>query len=179
MLAALLIEVDIDGNIWVSREVCESGLTLTEAAKRVSLLADCKRVEFAVCSPDLWNRRQDSGRSGFEIMQSINGMPPMRAADDRRIAGWRILREYLAAKGGHPFIKISSRCVNLISSLPALLYDSKKTEDASSSPHSITHSPEALRYAVMSRAFFSPPEADSEPALLKNFRMPKKHSIFE
>ena len=179
MLAALLVETDEGGNIWISREVCESGLTLTEAAKRVSLLADGRRVEFAVCSPDLWNRRQDSGRSGFEIMQSIKGMPPMRAADDRRIAGWRILREYLSAKGGHPFIRIGSGCSNLISSLPALLYDSKKAEDASSSPHSITHSPEALRYAVMSRAFFSPSEKDSELTLLKNFRMPKQHSFFE
>ena len=179
MLAALLVEIDSGGNFWVTREVCESGLTLTEAAKRVALLADGKNVEFAVCSPDLWNRRQDSGRSGFEIMQSVKGMPPMRSADDRRIAGWRILREYLAAKGGHPFIKINSCCTNLISSLPALLYDSKKAEDASSSPHSITHSPEALRYAVMSRAFFLAHEEDSELTLLKNFRMPKKHSIFD
>lgn len=179
MLAALLIGIDRNGNVWVLRELCESGLTLTEAAKCVSLLADGQNAEFAVCSPDLWNRRQDSGKSGFEIMQAIRGMPPMRAADDRRIAGWRILREYLSAKGGHPFIKICEECTNLISSLPALLCDAKRPEDASGTPHKITHSPEALRYAVMSRAFLPTEESFSTLALFKDFRMQKKPSIFD
>ena len=179
MLAALLIGIDRCGNIWVLREVCESGLTLTEAARKVSLLADGKQVEFAVCSPDLWNRRQDSGKSGFELMQAIRGMPPMRPADDRRIAGWRILREYLAAKGDHPFIKICDGCTNLIFSLPALLCDPKRTEDASGSPHKITHSPEALRYAVMSRAFPTDEKDSSLLTFSKDFRMPKKPSIFD
>ena len=182
MLAALLIGVDKNGNLWVIREHCESGLTLSEAASRVALLAAGQGVDFAVCSPDLWNRRQDSGRSGFEIMQSTRGMPPMRPADDRRIAGWRILREYLAAKDGRPFIRISSGCSNLISSLPALLCDAKREEDASSTPHKITHSPEALRYAVMSRAFFSSCESDDayhDLAFLRDFKMPQKPSFFD
>ena len=179
MLAALLIGIDRNGNIWVIREICESGLTLTEAAKHVSLLADGQNAEFAVCSPDLWNRRQDSGKSGFEIMQAIRGMPPMRPADDRRIAGWRILREYLAAKEGQAFLRIAASCNNLISSLPALLCDQKKIEDASSTPHKITHSPEALRYAVMSRAFLSTDNESEELNVFKDFKMPKKPSIFD
>ena len=179
MLAALLVGIDRGGNVWVLREICESGLTLTEAAKRAALLAEGQGAEFAVCSPDLWNRRQDSGRSGFELMQAIRGMPPMRPADDRRIAGWRILREYLAAKGGHPFIKICSGCNDLISSLPALLCDPKRNEDASSTPHKITHSPEALRYAVMSRAFLPCEEIGSSLTPLKDFRIAKPQSLFD
>ena len=178
MLAALLVGIDRNKNVWILREVCESGLTLTEAAKQVSLLADGENVEFAVCSPDLWNRRQDSGKSGFELMQSVRGMPPMSPADDRRIAGWRILREYLVAKDGRPFLKIASRCNNLISSLPALLCDQKRIEDASSHPHKITHSPEALRYAVMSRAFLPSDKSDTELNIFKDFKMPEKSSIF-
>ena len=179
MLAALLVGIDRGGNVWILREVCESGLTLSEAASRISLLADGQGAEFAVCSPDLWNRRQDSGRSGFEIMQAVRGMPPMRPADDRRIAGWRVLREYLSSKGERPFIRICSGCTNLISSLPALLCDQKREEDASSTPHKITHSPEALRYAVMSRAFFSSVDNDEMLALDKVFRMPKSPTIFD
>ena len=179
MLAALLVGIDKCGNVWVLREICESGLTLTDAARRVSLLADGQSAEFAVCSPDLWNRRQDSGKSGFEIMQAIRGMPPMRAADDRRIAGWRILREYLTSRGDRPFIRICESCNDLISSLPALLCDAKRTEDASGSPHRITHSPEALRYAVMSRAFFTFDGAEQESSIFKDFRMPKSPSIFD
>ena len=179
MLAALLIGIDRNGNIWVIREICESGLTLTEAARRVSLLADGENAEFAVCSPDLWNRRQDSGKSGFELMQAVRGMPPMRAADDRRIAGWRILREYLASKGEHPSIKICDGCQNLITSLPALLCDQKRAEDASGSPHKITHSPEALRYAVMSRAHLPNEAYTQSSAFFKDFKMPIKPSIFD
>ena len=179
MLAALLVGIDQGGNVWVLNEVCESGLTLSEAARRVSLLADGENAEFAVCYPDLWNRRQDSGKSGFEIMQAIRGMPPMRPADDRRIAGWRVLREYLASKGERPFIRISNRCTNLISSLPALLCDARRTEDASSTPHKITHSPEALRYAVMSRAFLSCENDSSELMLAKDFRIARHSSIFD
>ena len=179
MLAALLVGIDDGGNLWILREICESGLTLSEAASRVSLLADGQNAEFAVCSPDLWNRRQDSGRSGFEIMQSVRGMPPMRPADNRRIPGWRVLREYFSAKNGHPFIRICNSCVNLASSLPALLCDSKRPEDASSTPHAITHSPEALRYAAMSRVFFPNEENDVDLTFLKDFHMPKKPSFFD
>ena len=153
MLAILLVGIDAAGNLWVIREHCESGLTLSQAAARVVELVRGENAEFAVCSPDLWNRRQDSGLSGFEIMQNASQfIPPMRAADDRRVPGWRVLREYLCAHGDHPYIRISSECKDLCECLPALLCDPNRPEDASDNPHRITHSPEALRYAVMSRA---------------------------
>ncbi len=169
MLACLLVAVDRDGCLWCEREVCESGLTLSAAASRVSGLCEGRRVEYAVASPDLWNRRQDSGRSGFEIMQSVRGMPPMIPADDRRIAGWRVLREYLGrGEDNIPRLRISTACPELIRCLPALLCDSARAEDASSEPHSVTHAPEALRYAVMSR--ISAPEESSD----SGFVIPRK-----
>ena len=151
MLAALLMAIDGDGRLYCVSEFCKSGLTLSEAAVEISELCEGLRIEYAVASPDLWNRRQDSGRSGFEIMQSVRGMPPMIPADDRRIAGWRVLREYLTRHQGKPKLYISMRCTELIRCLPALLCDPSRPEDASSEPHSVTHAPEALRYAVMSR----------------------------
>ena len=150
MTAALLIGESPDGDLWVLDELCQSGLTLSEAASKIVDLCGGHPIEYAVASPDLWNRRQDSGRSGFEIMQCTPGMPPMRAADDRRIQGWRLVREYLCSKGSGS-LRIHSRCRQLIRSLPALTFDSERHEDASDRPHSITHAPEALRYAVMSR----------------------------
>ncbi|MBQ5634331.1 MAG: phage terminase large subunit [Clostridia bacterium] len=179
-LAALLVGIDRDGNVWVIREHCESGLTLSEAAIRATALAASEGAEYAVCSPDLWNRRQDSGLSGFEIMQSVRGMPPMRPADDRRVAGWRVLREYLSAKAGHPFIRISSECKELIECIPALLCDVKRNEDASDSPHRITHAPEALRYAVMSRPRLSCGDTSLlESSVLRDFNINlNKHRSF-
>lgn len=180
MLAVLLCGVDSEQNVWVLRERCESGLTLSQAAQRAVELIRGERIEYAVCSPDLWNRRQDSGMSGFEIMQAVAGMPPMRAADDRRIPGWRVMREYLSPKEDHPFIRISSDCKELSRCLPALLCDPVKTEDASSEPHGITHAPEALRYALMSRPHSSSEGRDeSGLPILRDFTIKKNRSFFD
>lgn len=151
MLAALLLGADEAGRLYVIREACREGLTLREAGEAVSSLCAGERVEYITASPDLWNRRQDTGRSGFEIMQAVPGMPPMCAADNRRIPGWRILREFLNPRGGVPRLQICSDCRTLIRSLPALQCDTEHPEDASDEPHAATHAPEALRYAVMSR----------------------------
>lgn len=167
MLAALIIGVDEGGDLYVLREHCESGLTLSEAADRIARLCAGDRVTYATLSPDLWNRRQDSGRSGFEIMQKHSGMPPMMAADDRRIPGWRVLRNYLCRGNGHPDLWVSAACHELIASLPALLCDPNRPEDAAGEPHRITHAPEALRYGVMSRCHFV---GEEEPPLPFTFR---------
>ncbi len=154
MLAALLLGVGEDGVLYVLRETCIPGLTVGEAAMEVAKLARGEAAEYAVASPDLWNRRQDTGRSGFEIMQACPGMPPMRAADDRRVPGWRVLREMLHTSPesrDKPRLMISRDCHELIRCLPALLFDRERSEDASGEPHAVTHAPEALRYAVMSR----------------------------
>lgn len=65
----------------------------------------------------------------------------MTAADDRRIPGWRVLKEYLSESEGKPRLYISCECENLISSMQSLLCDKNHIEDASSTPHSITHTP--------------------------------------
>ena len=172
MLAALVLGVDGCGNLYVLRECCLPDLTLRQAAEEVADLCEGMRVEYAVASPDLWNRRQDTGRSGLEIMQAVPGMPPMCAADDRRIAGWRILREYLHGAEGQAKLLISPSCRVLIDSLPALLCDPNRPEDASGEPHAVTHAPEALRYAVMSR--FGLPNEIEIPD--RNFRLPNARS---
>ena len=166
MLAALLLGVDSEGTLYVIGEFCAPELTLGEAALQVSELCRGHAVEYLTASPDLWNRRQDTGRSGFEIMQATPGMPPMCAADNRRVPGWRILREYLASHQAAPRLRISSNCSTLIRSLPALLCSSEHPEDASDQPHAVTHAPEALRYAVMSR--FAVDRLNDQPD--KNFR---------
>ena len=178
MTAALVLGTDDKGNLFVLDELCAPGLTLSEAATKIVKLCVGYRPEYAVASPDLWNRRQDTGRSGFEIMQATPGMPPMIPADDRRIAGWRVLREYISATKSpspdHPFIKISGGCHELIRCLPALMFDKDKPEDPSSVPHSITHAPEALRYAVMSRIRSARPVSETPDF---NFKFPRKNEL--
>ena len=180
MLAVLLIGIDADGNAWVTRETCRSGLTLSAAARQIEELIRGAKPSFAVCSPDLWNRRQDSGLSGAEIMQRAAALPPMCPADDRRVAGWRALREYLSPSPSHPFIRISSDCAELIESLPALLCDPNKVEDASGEPHRITHAPEALRYALMSRASLAVDrDSAKELPIDRDFKFNRRHTFYD
>jgi phage terminase large subunit len=152
-LALLLVSEDEAGGLCVERELCQSGLTLGEAARAAeTFLQDAPlRPEYLVASPDLWNRRQDSGLSGVAVMLGAAKLPPLRRADDRRVAGWRQLREYLHGKDGVPSLHIDSQCSELISCMQGLLCDPHRPEDAASHPHALTHAPEALRYAVMSR----------------------------
>ena len=154
---ALLFLAYEDNILYVYREFCRSGLTLTQAAEEFArLCGDDRRrgcdIVYAVASPDLWNRRQDSGYSGFEIMSRVAGLPPLIRADNRRIPGWRAVRELLTSPDGEGCrLRIFRGCTELIGSMEALLYDPASPEDASGEPHEVTHAPEALRYAVMSR----------------------------
>ena len=148
---ALLILAISCETLYVTREYCKSGLTLSEAGEALANV--CKeegalghRITHAVASPDLWNRRQDTGYSGVEIISRVNGAPSLVRADNRRIPGWRAVREKLCGK-----LKIFRGCDELIRSMEALQFDKSVAEDASDQPHEITHTPEALRYAVMSR----------------------------
>ncbi len=150
MLAVLWLASDTSGNIFVERELALSGLTLSKAAELTASYCN-KNTEFIVASPDLWNRRQDSGLSGVEIMSKVPYLPPLIKADNRRIIGWRYLRELLSSVGDqYPSrLSIFENANGLIRCLPALLHDRKNPEDVSGEPHNITHLPEALRYGVM------------------------------
>lgn len=172
MLAVLLMAVDDDGGLWVLRELCRPGLSLGEAGRAVVdfLGEEVRRVEYIVASPDLWNRRQDSGRSGVEILLTVPAMPPLTPADNRRIPGWRALREYLA-EGARCPLHISRTCTTLIRSMTALRFDPNRAEDAADHPHDITHAPEALRYAAMSR--FPAPAETSAFCILRQLLRPR------
>ncbi len=150
MLAFILAYCDTEGNITVFKEYFESDLTLSQASERIARACAGYRCEYIAASPDLWNRRQDTGRSGFEIMTDAADIPQLIRADDRRVPGWRQLREYLHGEQGRG-LKISSCCPELFRCLSLLTYDKSRPEDCADEPHSITHLPEALRYLVMSR----------------------------
>jgi phage terminase large subunit len=153
MLCVLWLAVSPVGTLTVYRELCVPNLTLSQAADAIAKACQGEALAYLVASPDLWNRRQDSGVSGVEILSRNRALPPLLCADDRRVIGWRTLREYLQYDElTPPRLQIFSSCTELIRCLPALLFDRHNAEDASSSPHAVTHAPEALRYAVMSRA---------------------------
>lgn len=145
-----------DSREYAYRELHQPGLNLTQAAKKIlELTPKNEIIDYTVASPDLWNRRQETGYSGVEIMMNA-GLEGLLRANNNRIAGWRALREHLA-----PFkdeqgldsatIQIFEYCVNLIRCIPALQHNEHNGEDVADKPHDITHAPESARYFVMSR----------------------------
>ena len=174
MLALLVLGVDREGGLYVLDEFCESGLTLSAAAEKIARVTKNYDVNYAVCSPDLWNRRQDSGKSGFDILHGA-GVERLVKANNARIPGWRVLREYLhKGEEGQIRLKIFKSCKNLIRTLPLLRFDTNVIEDASDTPHEITHAPEALRYAVMSRVPQKPPKVAPFRSTLYSFDTPPR-----
>lgn len=150
MLAALWIALAPDGTAWVYREVYQSGLIISEAAEAICQAETGEETILQrLAPPDLFNRRQETGRSAVDIFAE-HGLFFDKAMGER-IPGWYAVKEYL-----HPYfdeqgirtarLKISPACKNLIRTLPMLAADAKNPNDTANTPHELTHAPDALRY---------------------------------
>ena len=165
MTACYWWAVDLQGKCYIYRELHQPGLTLSQAAQKiVELTPEGEEITYTVASPDLWNRRQETGESGMEIMIKA-GLTGLRRANNSRVQGWRVLREYLTPYQDEQEIttarlQIFENCTNLIRCLPLLQHDEHNPEDAADNPHDVTHGPESVRYGVLSRPpLSSAPEA--------------------
>ena len=153
MLAGYWIAVDMYGRAYVYREIYESGLIISAAASRIRALS-AEKVYASIAPPDLWNRRQDTGKSAAEIFAE-NGIA-LSAAQNDRVQGWYNLKEWLAPyrdeKGEMcASLRVFSNCINLIRTLPAITVSSKNPNDVANTPHELTHAPDAIRYFVAGR----------------------------
>ncbi len=153
MLAGYWIALDPFGRAYVYREVYRQGLVISRAAE---LIKEMTREEITayIAPPDLWNRRQDSGRSAADIF-SEHGIPLVKASNDR-VQGWYDLKEWLRAIPDEhgvkrPCIVFFDDCVNIIRCLPSVVHDKNNPNDVSREPHELTHAPDALRYFCAGR----------------------------
>lgn len=164
-----------DGSCVIYRELYEPDLRLSQAAEAIMDLSPRdERVSYTVAAPDLWNRRQDTGKSGQEVL-AAHGLKGLVRADNRRVPGWRVLREYLAPyedEQGQPAarLRVYNTCTNIIRCLPLLQRDDRDPEDAADTPHEITHAPESVRYGVMSRPPLRSEDPSSREAMVRRRR---------
>lgn len=143
MLAVLWFAVGPDGHAVCYRSIERPNLTISEAANAI-LDVTRETVEEYIAPPDLWNRRQDSGKSAADIFAE-HGIALVKAGN-RRVPGWLCVKEYLKTVGGKPCMTFFHTCGSILRCLPLLQYDSEKPSDVATQPHDITHSPDALRY---------------------------------
>ena len=143
-LACLWIAIAPDGDIYVYRELCESGLIISEAAKRINAYNGKDKIYATLAPPDLWSRSQETGKSKA-ILFAEGGVFFTRSSNDRE-TGWLSIKELLKTdESGHARLHIFKQCREIIRCLPMLQIDPMKPSDTLTEPHAITHAPDALR----------------------------------
>jgi len=167
MLACYWVTVDNHQKAYVYKELYQSDLIISDAAKEILRVNGNDKIYQNLAPPDLWNRRQESGKSAAELF-SDNGLM-LYPANNNRVQGWYNLKEWLRPYDDEQSIKtaglvITDNCVNLIRCLPQLQRDEKDPNDVANQPHELTHGPDAIRYFVAGRPTktYKPVEIDPE-----------------
>jgi len=168
MLACYWIAVDINNKAYVYKELYQSDLIISKAAKAILDMTKADEdIYQTFAPPDLWNRRQETGKSAAEIFMD-NGVF-LTKADNDRVQGWLNLKEWLDPYDDEQGITTASlvitrNCTNLIRTLPQIQKDEKNPNDVATEPHELTHAPDAIRYFIAGR-----PAPTSKPKKEKKY----------
>lgn len=185
MLAAYLIVVDDHDMAYVVQEVYKGrdlgegakGLIVSEAAAEVKALAGNGDIAAYLAPPDLWNARQETGKSVADIFAE-SGIYLTQTSNDR-IDGWMAMHERLHVFEDEQGVQVAKlrifpQCINLIRTLPQLRYDDKRINDVATEPHELTHGPDAIRgwcvyWTRRASAPAAPPRSDWTKDMLEDY----------
>ena len=153
-LACYWVAVDNRNHAYIYKELYKSDLIISEAAREIIRINDNDTTIHTYAPPDLWNRRQETGKSAAEIFMK-NGVGLHKARNDR-VNGWYAVKEWIKPYEARDEqtgevktvsnLVIFKNCVNLIRCLPQLQCSEKNPNDVANEPHELTHGPDALRY---------------------------------
>jgi PBSX family phage terminase large subunit len=161
-LACYWVDVDYQNRAKAYKELWESDLIISEAARRINeMTLPEEKIYQTLAPPDLWNRRQDTGKSAAQIFQE-NGIYLTQAINDRE-QGCFDLKEWIAPyetkdeQTGNIIktanFQMTTDCPNLISSFMNVKKDEKNPNVYATEPHIHTHSIDAIRYFVAGRPY--------------------------
>ena len=168
MLAHYWGAIDENSNVYIYKEIHKPNLVISEACDEIKRL-ETETVTSRYAPPDLWNRRQETGKSAFNIFAE-NGLY-LTKTNNKRVQGWYNVKEWLnpieirdeqtGERKMTSRLKIFNNCENLIRCLSQIQKSEKDPNDVSEDPHSITHAPDALRVFCSSRPAPSDPLSQS------------------
>lgn len=144
------------------RELHGSGMGYTQAAEEyVALTLAGEKIDYISADPAIWAKKgeNDDLLSGAEIFAKRVGdltgkQPRLIKADNARVIGWGMVREYLRPFMGADDvmtanIQIFSTCKAMIKALPEQVHSERVPEDMEKQDGD--DPPDELRYALMSR----------------------------
>lgn len=147
--------IDQDGTAWIYRELygatginIGSQETAAEVGKNVLNLELGEAISYGVADPACWQKTQSGTTQLYSIYDHFReaGVEWQRADNDR-IAGKNEVHTRL--RDGK--LKVFANCVNLIRTLPALVYDDRLTKIEDVDTDQEDHAYDSLRYLLMSR----------------------------
>lgn len=154
MFACLWIARDTEGKAYIYKEAHEPNLIISEAAKLFKEINSNDKLEYIFAPRDLWNRRQETGKSVADIFYE-SGVDLTKTSVDR-VDGWLATKEWLKVLDNRDEqtgegkkesnLKIFRNCEHLIRYLPQVQIDEKNPSDVATEPHYLTHICDALRY---------------------------------
>ena len=160
MLAHYVIALDMQNNAYVYKELYESDLIISEAAEKIKEVNGNDKIVYNYAPPDLWNRRQETGKSADDIFNE-NG-EVLEKSSNNRVQGWLAVKEWLKVyetrdeQTGETIttarMKFFSNCTNIIRCLPKLQRAKNDPNDVAKEPHELTHGPDAIRgFCIMNQ----------------------------
>ena len=154
MFACLWIARDTEGKAYVYRELHEPNKIISEAAKMYLDWNNNEKIEYIYAPRDLWNRRQETGKSVADIFATFGVYLTKTSVD--RVDGWLATKEWLKVnlvrnmetgeETKDSNLKIFRNCDHLIKYLPQIQIDERNPNDVATEPHYLTHVCDALRY---------------------------------
>ena len=161
MLSAGLFAIDMYGYATMTAEINRSGLIVSQAAEQVKHLATFAedKIFCYIAPPDLWNRRQDTGRSAADIFGE-HGVPLIKAVNTiesgcRDLKEWLKPQEALSDQTGNTYmtayITFEESIRETIHCLKAIQKDKTNANIYAKDPHRLTHAVDMLRYFCAGR----------------------------
>jgi hypothetical protein len=166
--------VDTFGNCRIYREIAKSDVIIKDAALLMLKENNGERLNGVFAPPDMWNRRQDTGKSFAASFAEHKIF--LTKSDARREQGWVAVKELLkpyetlhpqtgekitvsrlAIDEGVAFQKHGKTAAgveieNLWGCLTKIQRDEKDYNDVSDKNHELSHAPDALRYFATGRS---------------------------
>ena len=151
MFSAHWVMVDQKGNAQVYREYDAPDKTISQAASILQKMSEDEDVHLYLAPPDLWNRRQETGKSAA-IIFGENGINLVKTSNDM-LNGCFAMKEWFKPQenkitgelGKSKLTILEGSAPNLYKCLQKIQKDKKKPNVYAKDPHDLTHDVDSLR----------------------------------